>query len=297
MAVYALIGGKSNLEVKVNKIEQHILSLTNKEKPKLLYCPYASSDYEKSNSRFKELVSNLSCNLYLMSEKDYEKFDELLNWCDCIYIGGGASDDLVELFKSKGYDIKVLNLVHPVNSDGYNPLHHINNEIDVDIIANTIVKGQGDGGKSSDPFWDDMSEMLMKALIYYLKATRPPEEQNLASCAELVRAANNNGDTNLLSDLINKLPEENDARKKRIVLTTKAQEMYDEMLNYQKEYYNLKRGRNKEYKRCKECGALIEKTNNKKSYCDECAIKRKKESNRKSDKKYKDKIRRENRKN
>lgn len=62
------------------------------------------------------------------------------------------------------------------------------------------------------------------------------------------------------------------------------------MLNYQKEYYNLQRGRNKKYKRCKECGALIEKTNNKKSYCDECAAKRKKESNRKSDKKYKDKI-------
>jgi peptidase E len=104
MAVYALIGGKSNLEVKLNKIEQHILSLTNKEKPKLLYCPYASNDYEKSNKKFKDLINNLPCELYLMSEADYEKFDELLNWCDCIYIGGGASDDLVDLFKSKGFD-------------------------------------------------------------------------------------------------------------------------------------------------------------------------------------------------
>lgn len=107
MAVYALIGGKSNLEVKVNKIEQHILSLTKKDKPKLLYCPYASSDYEKSNRRFKELVNNLSCELYLMTSNDYDRFEELLNWCDCIYIGGGSSDDLVELFKSKGFD-KIL---------------------------------------------------------------------------------------------------------------------------------------------------------------------------------------------
>lgn len=60
------------------------------------------------------------------------------------------------------------------------------------------------------------------------------------------------------------------------------------MLNYQKEYYGLKRGRNKEYIRCKDCGNLIEKTGNKKSYCSECALKRKKESNKKSDKKYKD---------
>lgn len=43
------------------------------------------------------------------------------------------------------------------------------------------------------------------------------------------------------------------------------------MLNYQKEYYGLSRGRNKEYKRCKECGALIEKTGNKKMYCAKCA--------------------------
>ena len=83
---------------------------------------------------------------------------------------GELYDKTAGYFKAKGYDVKVLNLVHPQNSDGYNPLHHINNEIDVDIIANTIVKGQGDGGKSSDPFWDDMAEMLMKALIYYLKS-------------------------------------------------------------------------------------------------------------------------------
>ena len=104
MAVYALIGGKSNLDIKVNKIEQHILELTNKDVPKLLYCPYASNDYEKSNQRFKELVKDLSCDLYLMTNNDFDKFEELLNWCDCLYIGGGSSDDLVELFKTKGYD-------------------------------------------------------------------------------------------------------------------------------------------------------------------------------------------------
>lgn len=51
-----------------------------------------------------------------------------------------------------------------------------------------------------------------------------------------------------------------------------------QMLNYQKEYYNLKRGRNKQYKRCKECGALIEKGHNRLQYCSDC--KRKKELER-----------------
>ncbi len=124
---------------------------------------------------------------------------------------GELYDKTAGFFAKNGYKIKVLNLVHPVHSDGYNPLFHIKNEIDVDIIANTIVKGQGEG-KSSDPFWDDMSEMLLKALIYYLKATRPMEEQSLASCSELVRTANSSGGDNLLTNLMNQLPFDHPAR-------------------------------------------------------------------------------------
>ena len=124
---------------------------------------------------------------------------------------GELYDTTAGYLKEQGYDIKVLNLVRPQYSDGYNPLMHISSELDVDVIANTIVKGQKtDSG--SDPYWDDMAEMLLKALIYYLIATRPEEEQNLASCAELVRAANKNGGSNLLSDLIGQLPYDHPAR-------------------------------------------------------------------------------------
>lgn len=58
-----------------------------------------------------------------------------------------------------------------------------------------------------------MAEILLKALIWYLISTRPPEEQNLASCAELVRAANDSGGTSLLGDLINQLDYTHPARK------------------------------------------------------------------------------------
>ena len=124
---------------------------------------------------------------------------------------GELYDRTAGYLKSKGYEIKVLNLVHPQYSDGYNPLMHISSELDVDVIANTIVKGQKTES-GSDPYWDDMAEMLLKALIYYLIATRPEEEQNLASCAELVRAANNNKGSNLLTELISQLPYDHPAR-------------------------------------------------------------------------------------
>ena len=125
---------------------------------------------------------------------------------------GELYDRTAGYLKQHGYKIKVLNLVRPQYSDGYNPLKHISSELDVDVIANTIIRGQKTEGGSSEPFWDDSAEMLLKALIYYLLATRPEEEQNLASCAELVRAANSNGGSNLLTELISKLPYDHPAR-------------------------------------------------------------------------------------
>lgn len=126
---------------------------------------------------------------------------------------GELYDDTAGYLERNGYKIKVLNLVNPKNSDGYNPLAHIKSDLDVDVIASTIIKGQEKGGGPSDPFWNDTAEMLLKSLIYYLIATRPPEEQNLASCAEMVRAAaaENNGG-NLLKDMMSVLPIDHPAR-------------------------------------------------------------------------------------
>ncbi|EXG87902.1 hypothetical protein K413DRAFT_4804 [Clostridium sp. ASBs410] len=57
--------------------------------------------------------------------------------------------------------------------------------------------------------------------------------------------------------------------------------------NYQKDYYGVRRGHGNKYKRCKICGSLIEKTNNRTLYCDQCKIVKQKEW----DLKYKRKIR------
>ena len=144
---------------------------------------------------------------------------------------GELYDKTAGYLKTQGYDIKIFNLVNPKNSDGYNPLIHIQNEIDVDIIANTIVKGQSDAQNQSDPYWDDMAEMLLKALIYYLLATRPPEEQNLASCAELVRAANNSGGGNLLTELMNQLPYDHPARMNYKSIEIAPEKTYSSILS------------------------------------------------------------------
>ena len=144
---------------------------------------------------------------------------------------GELYDRTAGYLKAHGYKIKVLNLVRPEYSDGYNPLMHISSGLDVDVIANTIIKGQKSEGGSADPFWDDSAEMLLKALIYYLLATRPEEEQNLASCAELVRAANTNGGNNLLTELMSQLPYDHPARMNYKSIEIAPEKTYSSILS------------------------------------------------------------------
>ena len=73
--------------------------------------------------------------------------------------------------------------------------------------------------------------MLLKALIYYLMATRPEEEQNLASCAELVRAANNKGGSNLLSELMSQLPYDHPARMNYKSIEIAPEKTYSSILS------------------------------------------------------------------
>ena len=144
---------------------------------------------------------------------------------------GELYDATAGYLKNNGYQIKVLNLVRPQYSDGYNPLRHISSEQDVDVIAETIVKGQKSENSSADPYWDDQAEQLLKALIFYLIATRPEEEQNLASCAELVRAANTNGGSNMLTQLMSQLPIDHPARRNYKNIEIAPEKTYSSILS------------------------------------------------------------------
>ena len=195
-----------------------------------------SSDWCEGGEQYKILSKNKGI---ILAEDNYLPVDKIGN-VNVLVVGGSGSgksasysipnayqmlgsyvftDPKGELYdktagylKANGYDIKVLNLVNPENSDGYNPLMHIQSEIDVDVIANTIIKGQDSDGKGSDPFWDNNAEMLLKSLIYYLLEKRPKEEINLTSCAEMVRAAASSNGTNLLRELMSELPLSHPAR-------------------------------------------------------------------------------------
>ena len=216
---------------------------------------HGSSDWRENGEQYKVLSKKSGI---ILAENNYLPLDKRGN-VNVLVVGGSGSgksasysipnahqmlgsyvftDPKGELYdrtagylREHGYKIKVLNLVHPQYSDGYNPLLHISSEIDVDVIANTIVKGQKSEGGGSDPFWDDSAETLLKSLIYYLMATRPEEEQNLASCAEMVRAANSNGGSNLLTELMSQLPYDHPARMNYKSIEIAPEKTYSSILS------------------------------------------------------------------
>ena len=83
------------------------------------------------------------------------------------------------LLKEEGYDIKVFDLVHPRQSDGYNPFTYIRDDPDVLKLMDNLVKNTTPPkGASNDPFWEKAEIALDSALMLYLVSEAPPEEQN-----------------------------------------------------------------------------------------------------------------------
>ena len=112
MVTFCLIGGKVNKEPLTNKIEAHLLELTNKEKPKLLYIPFAMPNNLKSNKRFELIAKGLNFDIHYMELSEINNFDNLLKETDILYIGGGISDDLIELFKKNHLDEILLKYIN-----------------------------------------------------------------------------------------------------------------------------------------------------------------------------------------
>lgn len=80
--------------------------------------------------------------------------------------------------KSQGYDIKVFDLIHPRQSDGYNPFRYIREEPDVLKLMDNLVKNTTPPkGASNDPFWEKAEIALDSALMLYLLNEAPKEEQ------------------------------------------------------------------------------------------------------------------------
>lgn len=113
------IGGGNNSDIKKNgnpqiyeqeAIDKEIISLTNKINPNVLFVSHAS-DAELEIASYNKIVNTYSrmysCPIKLLSIdmlKENELTKSLVDWADIIYVGGGNTKRMIELWKQHNFD-------------------------------------------------------------------------------------------------------------------------------------------------------------------------------------------------
>ena len=102
--------GRPGHPIETTSIDKEIIKLTGKKNPKLLFIPTASSDSELYSEAVKNHFGNrLGCKidvLYLIKEKLSKKeIKEKIFKSDIVYVGGGNTLKMLNLWKKKGVDI------------------------------------------------------------------------------------------------------------------------------------------------------------------------------------------------
>lgn len=94
------------------------------------------------------------------------------------------------LLKSKGYEVRVFDLINPEASMCYNPFRYIDDDKDVlRLISNLIKNTTPKGSHESDPFWTKAETALLQALMLYLIHEAPEDEQTFAMILEMISSA------------------------------------------------------------------------------------------------------------
>lgn len=97
--------------------------------------------------------------------------------------------DAAYMLEKNGYKVRVLNLVEPKHSHCYNPFAYINDEKDVLILCDTIIKNTSDkGANKGDEFWVQSQKALLQAILFYLM-TLKKEYRHMHNVLRVVSSA------------------------------------------------------------------------------------------------------------
>ena len=113
------------------------------------------------------------------------------------YVVSDPKGTLYTKYKSRleneGYVVKKLDFTEPEKSAHYNFFKYIRNTQDIVKISHMLIYQKKSGGHM-DPFWDEASQLLIQAMIAYLREAPPVKDHNLASIQRLVSMCQLEGD-------------------------------------------------------------------------------------------------------
>lgn len=83
-----------------------------------------------------------------------------------------------EYLKKNGYKVKTINYEEGKDNYKYNPLNHIKNDLDIDVLTDILI------GNEEEEFWNESCKCLMKLILYYVMEKE--EEKDLLTCFKLI---------------------------------------------------------------------------------------------------------------
>lgn len=110
-----------------------------------------------------------------------------------------------DYLRSKGYVVKMFNLVQPENSDSWNCLAELEGqELMAQLFVDVIIKNTS--GTKGDHFWDSAEMNLLKALVLYVDQNYPDSQKNMGEVYRLLTLQGEKSLDSLFKKLSNKHP-------------------------------------------------------------------------------------------
>lgn len=94
-------------------LNKYAVKLAKKQNPNVLFIGTASQDAQEYRDIFTKEYNKLGCEvkcLCLMSAPGEDTIDHLLQWADIIYVGGGDTVFMMQMWKKYAVDIVIPNL-------------------------------------------------------------------------------------------------------------------------------------------------------------------------------------------
>ncbi len=136
--------------------------------------------------------------------------------------------DLGHLFAGSGYRLRSFNTIDFSRSCHYNPLSYIKSEADILTFVECLIKNTtAEGGKASDPFWENSERLLYVALVSYLIYHCPKEDQNIPGLLTLLSLAEAHEEDERYKSPLDVLFDELETGK-RFMQTAGAEAIFDE---------------------------------------------------------------------
>lgn len=115
--------------------------------------------------------------------------------------------------ENNGYIVKTVNYTKNKDDYKYNPLNHIKDDKDIDILTDILIQNQ------DDEFWNEACRCLMKAIIYYVMEKE--EKKDLLTCFKLISLKKEE-----LFERLDNFPEESKLAKYYSILKTYPEKTY-----------------------------------------------------------------------